>query len=88
MSALCRRAGTGMGLNPRTLRQVRAFALTVTPSEPPAVHRCGYRASGLVLTSTPAVRNAQLANIPDRYANSITTRSGSFCCRSSGRYGD
>jgi hypothetical protein len=44
-----------MGLNPTILRQVRAFALSVTPSEPPAVHRRGYRASGLVLTSTPAV---------------------------------
>jgi hypothetical protein len=45
-----------MGLNPTILRQVRAFALAVTPSEPPAVHRRGYRASGLVLTSFPAVR--------------------------------
>jgi hypothetical protein len=40
-----------MGLNPTILRQVRAFALPVTPSEPPVVHRRGYRASGLVLTS-------------------------------------
>ena len=37
-----------MGLNPMILRQVRAFALAVTPSEPPAVHRRGYRASGFV----------------------------------------
>jgi hypothetical protein len=42
-----------MGLNPTILRQVGAFALAVTPSEPPAVHRRGYRASGLVLTLTP-----------------------------------
>src|SRR4029077_20103528 len=40
-----------MGLNPTILRQVRACALAVTPSEPPPVHRRGYRASGLVLTS-------------------------------------
>jgi hypothetical protein len=40
-----------MGLNPTILRQVRAFALAVTPSEPLALHRRGYRASGLVLTS-------------------------------------
>ena len=46
-----------MGLNPTILRQVRAFALAVTPSEPPALHRRGYRASGLVLTSTPAGGN-------------------------------
>ena len=45
-----------MGLNPTILRQVRACALAVTPSEPPPVHRRGYRASGLVLTSTPVVR--------------------------------
>jgi hypothetical protein len=32
-----------MGLNPTILRQVRAFALAVTSSEPPAVHRRGYR---------------------------------------------
>jgi hypothetical protein len=50
-----------IGLNPTILRQVRAFALAVTPSEPPVVHRRGYRASGLVLTSTPAVRCAQTA---------------------------
>ncbi len=44
-----------MGLNPTILRPVRAFALAVSPSEPPAVPRRGYRASGFVLTSIPAV---------------------------------
>src|SRR5208282_4554697 len=53
-----------MGLNPTILRQVRAFALAVSPSEPPAVPRRCYRASGLVLTSTPAVRSALIAVIP------------------------
>src|ERR1700722_13040728 len=46
-----------MGLNPTILRQVRACALAVTPSEPPPVHRRGYRASGLVLTSIRAIRS-------------------------------
>src|SRR5580704_1890955 len=35
-----------MGLNPMILGQVPAFALAVSPSEPPAVLRRGYRASG------------------------------------------
>jgi len=40
-----------MGLNPVILRQVRAFALAVGLSEPPAVPRRGYIASGFVLGS-------------------------------------
>jgi hypothetical protein len=46
-----------MGLNPTILRQVRAFALTVTPSAPPAVHRRGYRTRGLVLTSAGDIQS-------------------------------
>jgi hypothetical protein len=42
-----------MGLNPMILRQVRDFTLAVSPSEPPAVPRRGYRASGFVLGRIP-----------------------------------
>jgi len=45
-----------MGLNPTILRQDRAFALAVSPSEPPAVPRRGYRASGFVLGGEAAIR--------------------------------
>jgi hypothetical protein len=37
------KAPVSHGVEPTILRQVRAFALAVTSSEPPAVHRRGYR---------------------------------------------
>src|SRR5271166_3727792 len=52
-----------MGLNPTILRQVRAFALAVSPSEPPAVPRRRYRASGFVLALQPASANAATARM-------------------------
>ena len=45
-----------MGLNPTILRQAQAFAFLFQPTDPPPRTRRPYRASGLVLTSTPAVR--------------------------------
>src|SRR5271155_783259 len=40
------------------LRQVRDFTLAVSPSEPPAVPRRGYRASGFVLGREPRLQSA------------------------------
>jgi hypothetical protein len=61
-----------MGLNPTILRQAQAFAFLFQPTDPPPRTRRPYLASGLVLTSTPAVRAgdhvafAQIAVIPQR----------------------
>jgi hypothetical protein len=61
-------------LNPTILRQVRAFALAVSPSETPAVHRRGYRASGLVLTSTRDVAQTSQMRKERSFADSLGTR--------------
>ena len=60
-----------MGLNPTILRQVRALVLAFSPSEPAAVPRRGYRASGLV--------HAQMAAVPRR----LGERAISTLCRPS-----
>ena len=44
------------GLNPTILRQAQAFAFLFQPTDPPPRTRRPYRASGLVLTSTPDCR--------------------------------
>jgi len=52
-----------MGLNPTILRQAQAFAYLFQPTDPPPRTHRSYRSSGLVLTSTPVVRFAQMAVI-------------------------
>jgi hypothetical protein len=53
-----------MGLNPTILRQAKAFAFLFQPTDPPPRTRRPYRASGLVLTSTPDGYGVVFAQTP------------------------
>jgi hypothetical protein len=58
------------------LRQAQAFAYLFQPTDPPPRTHRSYRASGLVLTSTPAVAVAQIAVIAGRRGERTITRIG------------
>src|SRR4029077_20120314 len=62
-----------MGLNPTILRQLRAFALAVAPSKPPAVHRRGYSASGLVHTRITDTEPQEVVSLLNDYSDVIVS---------------